>query len=158
MANYEIITKPTFTVLGIGTVLTGDYQTLPAQKQSFWQQTTTNDQYTQLVTQAQNSLKFAVNEAVNGEMRYYAGVQVANSAISTGQLRAIVFPDSDYLVVRGQAATDLELFAQLEGATFGEVLPQLTDQAYVGGPNTTVITSHTADQVQGEMWVPVTAK
>jgi len=158
MSNYEITPKAAFTVLGLGTTLTGAYQELPIQKQQFWQAVTTDGRYQALQKQAQNTLQFAVNEAVNNEMRFYAGVQTAPDATlptDTTELRLIQFPASDYLVVTGTAATATDLFSQLEGVAFGQALPSLTDQAYVGGPNTAVITATTATQVQGEMWVPL---
>ncbi|ETY74373.1 effector binding domain-containing protein [Lactiplantibacillus fabifermentans] len=157
MNNYEITTKAAFTVLGIGTTLAGSYQELPAQKQAFWTKTVTTPRYQTLRDNAQNAYEFAVNEAIDGKMYYYAGVQT-DMQPTTDEERAIQFPASDYLVVQGQADTALNLFAQLEGAAFGQVLPSLTDQAYVGGPNATVITAKAHDQVTGEMWIPLAHK
>lgn len=159
MSNYEISAKPAFTVLGLGTILTGDYRQIPAQKQTFWQQVTTDGRYQALQQQAQNALQFAVNEAVDGVMHFYAGVQTAADVTTdSADERAIQFPASDYLVVTDSADTALDLFNQLEGAAFGQILPSLTDQAYVGGPNTSVITATTATEVKGELWVPLSAK
>lgn len=115
MTNYEIQSKTAFAVLGLGTTLTGDYQALPAQKQAFWEKVNADGQLTTLAQRAQNELKFAVNEAINGEMHYYAGVQVAADTPTSGAaMRLIQFPAGNYLVIRGSAATAFELFSQLE--------------------------------------------
>ncbi|MFC6181583.1 effector binding domain-containing protein [Lactiplantibacillus daowaiensis] len=159
MTNYEIATKDGFTVLGLGTTLSGDYQQLPAQKQAFWQQVTTTPRYQALKASAKNAWEFAVNEAIDGVMYFYAGVQTATDVQPAADTeRAIQFPTSSYLIVKGTADTAINLFGQLEGAAFGQILPSLTDQAYVGGPNATVITTSTPEQVTGELWIPITNK
>ncbi len=158
MTNYTITNKDSFSVLGIGTTLTGDYSTLPQKKAEFWNNVNQDGSFDQIKKNASNDLEFSVNEAINGEMHYYAGVQVSDGvSADENNMRLIQFPASEYLVVTGQADSENELFSSLEGQTFGQVLPELTDRAYVGGPNTVVITSKT-DGVQGEMWVPVSPK
>jgi len=158
MTNTKIIKKSAFTVLGLGTTLSGDYQQLPAQKKAFWEQVTTDGRLATLKQQAQNTLEFAVNEAIDGAMHFYAGVQTAAEVSVGTDQREIHFPASEYLVVSGQAKSVPELFASLEGLAFGQALPSLTDKAYVGGPNATVITAKQADGVTGELWIPVVSK
>ena len=158
MTKSQIIKKAAFTVLGLGTTLSGDYQELPSQKRAFWQTVHEDGRFTSLMTLAQNQQQFAVNEAIDGKMFFYAGVQTdANVSVGETQ-RAISFPASDYLVVTGEAASETALFELLEGQSFGEVLPSLSGYAYVGGPNATVITTHQDNQVQGEMWIPIVTK
>lgn len=157
MTDYQITSKDVFTVLGIGTTLTGDYSEIPAQKQTFWDTISKDGRWTNLLKQAKNNLQFAVNEAIDGAMHYYAGVET-NDAPTKDDERAVQFPSSEYLVVSGEADTALNLFNQLEGAAFGEVLPSLNDKAYVGGPNAAVITGNTDDGVKGEMWIPLSDK
>ena len=58
-------------------------------------------------------------------------------------------------MVKGEANTDEELSNKLTGMAFGEVLMEVKDVAYVGGPNAAVIMGRENDLVYGEMWIPV---
>lgn len=156
MANYTIETKPAFTVLGIGTILTGDFPTMGQQKTVFWQRINAEDALAPLA--GLNDYPFAVNEAVNGEFHYYAGREVAADTTPADGQRLINFPAGEYLVITGSAADQMGLYNALEGPAFGEILPQLTDYAYVGGPNTSYVTGTDAQGVHGEMLVPLVAK
>ncbi|MFD1548600.1 GyrI-like domain-containing protein [Levilactobacillus fuyuanensis] len=156
MANYTIETKSAFTVLGIGTVLTGGFPEMGQQKTDFWQKINANHALDSLT--GVNDYPFAVNEAVNGKFCYYAGREVtADTPVADGQ-RLIAFPAGKYLVIKGAAADQMGLYNALEGPAFGEILPQLTDYAYVGGPNTSYMTGSDADGVHGEMLVPLVEK
>ncbi|MCL1632791.1 GyrI-like domain-containing protein [Sporolactobacillus sp. CPB3-1] len=158
MSNYEIQTKDAFTVLAYGTKLPDDYAQIPAAKAAWWQTVMNDGRWDQLKRLADNDLEFAVNEAVNGEMWYYSGVQ-SNAELPEGKnTRAIQFPAGEYLVIAGSADNPGQLFGQLEGIAFGEILANATDFAYVGGPNTSVQTSETAGQVNGEIWIPIVRK
>ncbi|WP_100489332.1 GyrI-like domain-containing protein [Sporolactobacillus pectinivorans] len=158
MSAYEIQTKEAFTVLGYGTRLPGDYAQIPAAKAAWWQTVINDGRWDQLKNLADNDLEFAVNEAVNNEMWYYSGVQ-SNAELPDGKdSRAIQFPAGEYLVIAGSADNEGQLFGQLEGAAFGEVLSNVTDFAYVGGPNTSVKTSEIDGKVSGEIWIPVVRK
>ena len=156
MADYTIETKAAFTVLGIGTVLTGGFPEMGQQKTDFWQKINAEHALDKLT--GLNDYPFAVNEAVNGEFHYYAGREVvADTEAAAGQ-RLIEFPAGKYLVTKGTAADQMGLYNALEGPAFGEILPQLTDYAYVGGPNTSYMTGTTADGVVGKMLVPLVEK
>ncbi|MFC6274127.1 effector binding domain-containing protein [Levilactobacillus tangyuanensis] len=156
MANYTIETKAAFTVLGIDKQLTGDYSTMGQQKQDFWQ--TINADHALDKLTGINDYPFAVNEAINGEFHYYAGRQVAVDTTAAAGQRLIEFPAGKYLVITGTAADQMGVYNALEGPAFGEILPQLTDYAYVGGPNTSFVTGTDADGVHGEMLVPLVEK
>ncbi|WP_341779204.1 effector binding domain-containing protein [Levilactobacillus sp. HBUAS70063] len=156
MADYTIETKAAFTVLGIGTVLTGGFPEMGQQKTAFWQKINAERALDQLP--GLNDYPFAVNEAVNGEFHYYAGREVAADAAAKAGQRLIEFPAGKYLVITGHAADQMGLYNALEGPAFGEILPQLTDYAYVGGPNTSYVTGTTATGVTGEMLVPLVEK
>ncbi|WP_252898945.1 effector binding domain-containing protein [Secundilactobacillus odoratitofui] len=110
----------------------------------------------QLTDLAPESNLFAINEAYQDEMWYYAGVK--SDAEAPAGARSIAFPDAQYLVVTGTAATPGELFGRLEGEAFGQVLPSNDEYAYVGGPNASVELGTDADGVHGELWIPVQAK
>jgi len=156
MANYTIETKPAFTVLGLDKVLTGGFSEMGQQKQDFWKKINADHALDQLT--GINDYPFAVNEAINGEFHYYAGRQVAaDTQAATGQ-RLIEFPAGKYLVITGTAADQMGLYNSLEGPVFGEILPQLDDYAYVGGPNTSYVTGTDANGVHGEMLVPLVEK
>ncbi|MCI1553600.1 MAG: GyrI-like domain-containing protein [Levilactobacillus sp.] len=156
MANYTIETKPAFTVLGIGTILTGDFPAMGQQKTDFWQRINAENALAQL--DGLNDYPFAVNEAINGEFHYYAGREVASDTTPADGQRLINFPAGKYLVITGSAADQMGLYNTLEGPAFGEILPQLTDYAYVGGPNTSYVTGSDETGVHGEMLVPLVAK
>ncbi|KHF35886.1 hypothetical protein CM49_01824 [Paenibacillus sp. P1XP2] len=105
---------------------------------------------------AANDYIFAVNEAVNNKMMYYAGVMT--EAAMPEATRVIQFPKGEYLVVKGEGKTADELGNKLSGIAFGQVLPEATDFAYVGGPNATVEMGERNGLVYGEMWIPVVRK
>lgn len=156
MANCTIETKAAFTVLGIDKVLTGNFPEMGQQKMDFWQKINADHALDGLP--GINDYSFAVNEAINGEFHYYAGRQVtADATAETGQ-RLIEFPAGKYLVITGTAADQMSLYNSLEGPAFGEILPQLTDYAYVGGPNTSYVTGRDDQGVHGEMLVPLVEK
>ncbi|WP_143462213.1 GyrI-like domain-containing protein [Levilactobacillus enshiensis] len=156
MTDYTIETKAAFTVLGLGTVLTGDFSTMGQQKAAFWQKVNAEHALDQLT--GLNDYPFAVNEAINGEFHYYAGRQVSADTAATADQRLIAFPAGKYLVITGTAADQMGLYNALEGPAFGEILPQLTDYAYVGGPNTSYVTGQDETGVHGEMLVPLVEK
>ncbi|WP_164511542.1 GyrI-like domain-containing protein [Levilactobacillus cerevisiae] len=156
MANYTIETKPAFTVLGLDTILTGNFPEMGQQKADFWQKVNADHALDNLA--GINDYPFAVNEAINGEFHYYAGRQVAADTNAAEGQRLIEFPAGKYLVITGAAADQMGLYNALEGPAFGEILPQLSDYAYVGGPNTSYMTGSDDAGVHGEMLVPLVAK
>ena len=83
------------------------------QKQQLWNDVTADGRLKQLTDLAPDSHLFAVNEAYQNEMWYYAGVE--SNAEAPENARAISFPDSQYLVVTGAAENPGQLFAMLEG-------------------------------------------
>lgn len=62
------------------------------------------------------------------------------------------------IVVKGEANTDEELSNKLTDIAFGEVLMEVTDVSYVGGPNAAVLMRQEEGLVYGEMWIPVVRK
>ncbi|MDN3955824.1 GyrI-like domain-containing protein [Sporolactobacillus laevolacticus] len=158
MSEYTIQTKEAFTILAYGTRLPDDYAQIPAAKAEWWQTIINDGRWDQLRRLADNDLEFAVNEAVNNEMWYYSGVQSSAELPDSDYSRAVQFPAGEYLVIAGSADKAGLLFSQLEGAAFGEVLPNATDFAYVGGPNTSVKTGETDGKINGEIWIPIVRK
>lgn len=159
MANYTLEEKDSFIVLGIGTELKShytDFAGLNKEKAEFWSAVEQDGSLDSLKAIATNDYIFAVNEAVNNKMMYYAGVMTEASLPEAS--RIIQFPKGEYLVVKGEAKTADELGNQLAGIAFGQVLPEAKNFAYVGGPNSTVLMGQRNDLVFGEMWIPVVRK
>lgn len=159
MANYTIEEKDSFTVLGIGTELQShytDFAGINKEKADFWSAVEQDGRLDNLKAIAANNYIFAVNEAVNNKMMYYAGVMTEASLPEAS--RIIQFPKGEYLVVKGEAKTSEELSNTLAGIAFGQVLPEAKDFAYVGGPNATVEMGQRNGNVVGEMWIPVVRK
>ena len=159
MAAYILEEKGSFTVLGFGTELKSDYTDfagLDKEKSDFWQTVSQDGRLDTLKALAINDYIFAVNEAVNNKMMHYAGVMTDASAPE--EARVIQFPKGEYLVVKGEGKTSDELNNKLSGLTFGQVLPEAKNFAYVGGPNATVEMGQRNGLFFGEMWVPVVRK
>ncbi|EHB54459.1 transcription activator effector binding [Paenibacillus lactis 154] len=159
MANYSIEEKDSFIVLGIGTELQSDYTDyagINKEKADFWKAVKQDGRLDTLKAVAANDYIFAVNEAVNNKMMYYAGVMTEASLPEA--TRVIQFPKGEYLVVKGEAQTAEELSQVLTGIAFGQVLPEAQDFAYVGGPNATVEMGQRNGLVFGEVWIPVVRK
>lgn len=159
MKNYTLEEKEGFNVLGIGTELRSDYTDyagINQEKADFWKAVMQDGRLDTLKAVAANDYIFAVNEAVNNKMMYYAGVMT--EAAMPEATRVIQFPKGEYLVVKGEGKTADELGNMLSGIAFGQVLPEATDFAYVGGPNATVEMGERNGLVYGEMWIPVVRK
>lgn len=159
MAEYSVVEKDSFTVVGLGTELKShytDYAGINKEKSDFWQAVSEDGRLELLKGIAANDYIFAVNEAVNGKMMHYAGVMT--QAAAPEEARIIQFPKGEYLVVTGEEKTAEELNNKLAGVAFGQVLPEANHFAYVGGPNTTVETGQRNGLVVGEMWIPVVRK
>ncbi|HWO76474.1 MAG TPA: GyrI-like domain-containing protein [Bacillus sp. (in: firmicutes)] len=159
MADYTIEEKDSFIVLGIGTELQSDYTDyagINKEKQDFWSAVKQDGRLDALKAIASNDYIFAVNEAVNNKMMYYAGVMTEASIPEA--TRVIQFPKGEYLVVKGEAKTSDELSNKLTGIAFGQILPEAKNFAYVGGPNATVEMGQRNGLVFGEMWIPVVKK
>lgn len=159
MTNYTLEEKDCFIVLGIGTELKSDYTDyagINKEKADFWEAVKQDGSLDTLKAVAENDYIFAVNEAVNNKMMYYAGVMTDASLPEA--TRVIQFPKGEYLVVKGEGKTADELSNTLTGIAFGQVLPEVQNIAYVGGPNATVEMGERNGLVFGEMWIPVVRK
>ncbi|WP_068776733.1 GyrI-like domain-containing protein [Paenibacillus sp. FJAT-26967] len=159
MTNYTLEEKNSFIVLGIGTELQShytDYAGINKEKADFWESVEQDGRLDALKAIAANDYIFAVNEAVNNKMMYYAGVMTEASLPEA--TRVIQFPKGEYLVVKGEGNTAEELSQTLTGIAFGQVLPEAQDYAYVGGPNATVEMGQRNGLFVGEMWIPVVRK
>lgn len=159
MAEYTLEEKDSFIVLGIGTELKShytDYAGINKEKADFWSTVTEDGTLDTLKGVADNDYIFAVNEAVNNKMMFYAGVM--SQASLPEATRVIQFPKGEYLVVKGEGGSAEELSNKLTGIAFGQVLPEATNFAYVGGPNATVEMEHQNGLVKGELWIPVVKK
>ncbi len=159
MTNYTIEEKDSFTVLGIGTELKSDYTDstgIIKEKSDFLQAISQDGTLDNLKAIATNDYVFFVNEAINNKMMHYAGV-ITDSTVPEAT-RIIQFPKGEYLVVKGEGTTTEELNNKLTALAFGQALYEEKNHSYVGGPNTTVITSKKNGLVIGEMWIPVVRK
>ncbi|ETT66877.1 GyrI-like domain-containing protein [Paenibacillus sp. FSL H8-0457] len=159
MTNYILEEKDSFIVLGIGTELQSDYTDyagINKEKADFWEAVKQDGRLDTLKGIAANDYIFAVNEAVNNKMMFYAGVMTEESVPEA--TRVIQFPKGDYLVVKGEGQSADELSQLLAGIAFGQVLPEANNFAYVGGPNAMVDMGQRNGQKLGEMWIPVVRK
>jgi len=159
MTNYTLEEKDSFIVLGFGTELQSDYTDyagINKEKADFWEAVKQDGRLDTLKSVAANDYIFAVNEAVNNKMMYYAGVMT--DAALPEATRVIQFPKGEYLVVKGEAQSADELSQMLTGIAFGQALPETQEVAYVGGPNATVEMGQRNGLVFGEMWIPVVRK
>lgn len=159
MSNFTIEEKDSFLVLGFGTELKSNYTDfvgLNKEKADFWQAISQDGRLDALKAIAINDYVFAVNEAVNNKLMYYAGVMSETSVPE--EARAIQFPKGEYLVVKGERKTSDELNNMLTGIAFGQALPEAKNFAYVGGPNAMVEMGQQNGLVFGEMWIPVVRK
>ncbi|WP_433940034.1 GyrI-like domain-containing protein [Paenibacillus lautus] len=159
MTNYILEEKDSFIVLGIGTELQSDYTDyagINKEKADFWEAVKLDGRLDTLKALAANDYIFAVNEAVNNKMMYYAGVMTEESVPEA--TRVIQFPKGEYLVVKGEGQSADELSQLLAGIAFGQVLPEANNFAYVGGPNAMVDMGQRNGQILGEMWIPVVRK
>ncbi|MDP4145505.1 MAG: GyrI-like domain-containing protein [Bacillota bacterium] len=159
MADYTLEEKESFTVIGFGIELKScytDFAGLNKEKLDFWQAISQDGRLGTLKAIAANGYVFAVNEALNNKMMYYAGIMAKASAPEGA--RTIQFPKGEYLVVKGEGNTAEELNNRLTGIAFGQVLPEAKNFAYVGGPNAMALMGHRNDLVFGEMWIPVVKK
>lgn len=159
MAAYTIEEKDSFIVLGVGTELKSDYTDyagMNKEKETFWRAVEQDGRLDALKAIAANDYIFAVNEAVNHKMMYYAGVMTGGSIPE--EHRMIQFPKGPYVVVKGEGNTAEEMSNKVTGIAFGQALPEAHNFAYVGGPNATVETGRRDGLVYGEMWIPVVSK
>ena len=159
MTNYRLEEKEAFTVLGMGVELKSDYTDfmgILAEKNSFWETIAADGTLSQLQALADNHYVLAVNEAYDHKMMHYAGV-ITNQTLPEAT-RIIQFPKGMYVVVEGEASTSEELKNKLPNLAFGQVLNQIADYQYVGGPNAAVEMGQHEGQYFGEMWIPVVAK
>ncbi|WP_242270355.1 GyrI-like domain-containing protein [Bacillus cereus group sp. BfR-BA-01310] len=159
MKNYTLEEKDSFIVLGIGTELKShytDFAGINKEKADFWLVVEQDGRLDTLKALATNDYIFAVSEAVNNKMMYYAGVMTEETIQE--ESRVIQFPRGEYLVVKGEGKTAEELSDKLTGIAFGQVLREVKDFAYVGGPNATVEMGQRNGLVFGEMWIPVVRK
>lgn len=93
MENYTLEEKDSFIVLGIGTELKSDYTDyagINKEKTEFWESVKQDGRLDTLKAIAANDYIFAVNEAVNNKMMYYAGVMTEESLPEA--TRVIQFP------------------------------------------------------------------
>ena len=159
MENYTLEEKDSFIVLGIGTELKShytDFAGINKEKADFWQSIQQDGTLDKLKAVATNEYIFTVNEAVNNKMMHYAGVLTEKELPEA--TRVIQFPKGEYVVVKGEGQTADELSNTLTGIAFGQALPEATNVAYVGGPNTTVQMGERDGLLFGEMWIPVVRK
>ncbi|MBP1043380.1 effector binding domain-containing protein [Vagococcus sp. BWB3-3] len=156
MANYTIEEKASFTVLGFGVELKSDYTDfmgIAKEKAAFLAQAQADGTIDRLKKVALNDDFFIVNEAINNKMMYYVGVMSKETLPEATRL--IQFPKGDYLVIPGEGSTSEELSNNLTNLAFGKVLGEVSEVAYVGGPNTSVEKGTRDGMFIGEMWLPV---
>lgn len=158
MANYSIEFKKSFTLTAYGFSIRSNFQDAPAlqkEKAEFWGGLKADGRFGKLKAAAKDDREWSVNEVYQGKPWNYFAVE-AGKAVADAT-RIIEFPESEYIVVAGTGDKEA-LFDQLTYRAFGEVLPQVTDYAYIGGPNATYRQGNGDGHFYGEFWVPVVKK
>jgi len=158
MADYKIEHKSAFMLTGYGFTIQApftDFAALAAEKKAFWEGLQADGRFDRLRKLAKDGLEWSVNEVFQGKPWNYFAVEA--KALVEDATRLIEFPDSDYLVVAGSGDRE-SLFDQLTGQAFGQVLGQVNDYAYVGGPNGTFRRENADGTYSGEIWIPVVKK
>jgi predicted transcriptional regulator YdeE len=158
MTAYTLEHKPAFTLTGYGFTIQADFQDAPAlmkEKSEFWGGLLADGRFDKLKKAANDAREWSVNEVYQGKPWNYFAVKTTEKI--TDATRLIEFPDSEYIVVSGEGDKDT-LFDQLTYRAFGEVLGQVNDYAYVGGPNATYREAKEDGSFYGEFWVPVVKK
>jgi len=156
MINFTIEEKDSFNVLGFGTDLKShytDFAGIMKEKSDFWNAVQEDGRLDKLKSLATNDYVFIVNEAVNNKMMHYAGVLTDKTLPEA--TRVIEFPKGEYIVIKGEGRTAEELANTLTGMAFGQVLPEVSEVSYVGGPNAAVIMGERDGVMFGEMLIPV---
>lgn len=159
MSNYYLEDKEAFTVASIGTELTADYtdfMEIQKQKTDFWKKVNQDGTVKDLLAKSENGFLFVVNEAVDNKMMHYVGVETDKEVANATRL--IEFPAGKYVIVEGQAEEAEALNDYLTNTTFGEVLGEIADYAYVGGSNAAVQMELKDGKYIGQMWIPVVAQ
>ena len=76
-----------------------DFTAISKEKSEFWQAVSQDGRFDTLRAIATNDYVFAVNEAVNNKLMYYAGVMAEESA-APKEARVIQFPKGEYQTIR----------------------------------------------------------
>ncbi|WP_125571068.1 effector binding domain-containing protein [Lacticaseibacillus songhuajiangensis] len=156
MTNYTIATQPAFSILGIGTELKShytDFAGMAAEKSAFWNAVQADGRLEELQAIAADNKLFFVNEAYQNKMMYYVAVRSDKDFASAD--RRIEFPAGEYVLVDGTGADAYSAAEGVIGAAFGGVLGQLSDVAYVGGPNAAAVEAQTDGTYAAKMYIPV---
>lgn len=157
MTEYTLEKMDAFNVTAYGKALSMDKNPfeLAGEKASLWAEIEADGRWDALKATATAPLEFGVNEAVDGQFMYYAGV-LTNVEV-TDATRVINFPAGEYLVIKA-TGTDNEVWPALDKAAFAEILPQATDFAYVGGPNANVQMAVNDGVITAQKWIPIVRK
>lgn len=158
MTEYKIEHRAAFQLTGYGFTIQApftDFAALSAEKKTFWQELADNGRFAKLKKVAADSLEWSVNEVYQGKPWNYFAVETADNV--TDATRLIEFPDSDYVIVSANGDKET-LFDQLTGLAFGQVLGEISDYAYVGGPNGTYRIENADGSWSGAILIPVVKK
>ncbi|MDG0795125.1 GyrI-like domain-containing protein [Cohnella ginsengisoli] len=158
MESYSVEHKASFTLTAYGFSMQSHFQDAPAmqkEKAAFWGGLKADGRFDKLKAAAKDDREWSVNEVYQGRPWNYFAVEASKSVGDA--TRIIEFPESEYIVVAGTGDKEA-LFDQLTYRAFGEVLSQVTDYAYIGGPNATYRKENGDGTFYGEFWVPVVKK
>jgi predicted transcriptional regulator YdeE len=158
MTEYTLDHKKSFTLTAYGFSIRSNFQdisSLQKEKAEFWGNLKADGRFDKLKEAAKDDREWSVNEVYQGKPWNYFAVEAGKSVVDA--TRIIEFPESEYIVVAGNGEKEL-LFDQLTYLAFSEVLPRITDYAYIGGPNATYRKEKGDGTFYGEFWVPVVKK
>ncbi|MEY8538619.1 effector binding domain-containing protein [Lactococcus muris] len=154
--DYQLETKEAFSLAAIGFSLQSDLSDMDAviaEKTAFYKKLTQDGTLDALKQSATDDLEWSVNEVYQNKAWNYRAISTSKSLeIAT---RMVEFPAGDYITVSGISEDADGLFDQLTYKAFGEILPYVTDYAYVGGPNATWRKDNGDGTYSGQFIVPV---
>ena len=157
MNNYTIETKSAFRIIGFRTALSDGKVVLAPHysgpKTAFFKSVIDSGQMAALRPLAEGPYRYAAVTVENGSVHYYAGVQ--SSQPLPEQADEALFPEGEYLVLSGSGGLSRLAFDKLEDQAFGEVLTDMSEWQYAGGPVAEILLNGNPADAEVEVWVPV---
>ncbi|MBW4082019.1 GyrI-like domain-containing protein [Paenibacillus sp. S150] len=157
MSNFRVERKEEFRIAGFKTALEGPESIhspqFTQQKTEFFKKVIQDGQMARLRPLAESPYGYGAVAIEEGTVFYYAGVQTSQPA--PGQAEAVLFPESDYLVLTGSGGLSRLAFDRLEDQAFQEILPEDSEWEYAGAPVAEILLNGNPADAQVEVWVPV---
>ncbi|HBC89880.1 MAG TPA: hypothetical protein DCZ00_00365 [Lactococcus sp.] len=158
MIDYTLEHKPSFILSAYGFPVQAslqDYRTLLLEKELFEKTLRTDGRFDKLKKLAKNDREWSVNDDYYGKAWNYFAVETRKTVKDDSRL--IKFPESDYILIAAIADKEA-IFERLSHQAFRNILPAMTDYAYLGGSNAAYRQERGDGSYYGEFWLPVVKK